>query len=89
MLWCIDPNHCAELMCKDIYDSYGQNVRQDHMYNVKCSFTGLIRIYKCTNVCVCVHRLLLYLYVVSISYMYVCVCVCVCIDYVYYVRSLY
>ncbi|CAI7994293.1 Telomere-associated protein RIF1 [Geodia barretti] len=22
-----DPNHCAELVCKDIYDSYGQNVR--------------------------------------------------------------
>ena len=22
-----DPNHCAELVCKDLYDSYGQNVR--------------------------------------------------------------
>ena len=21
-----DPNYCAELVCKDLYDSYGQNV---------------------------------------------------------------
>ena len=23
-----DPNHCAELVCKDLYDAYGQNVSQ-------------------------------------------------------------